>query len=141
MTLGEKIKRHRKAKKLTQKQLAELLGVATGTIQQYELNKRQPRLETLDEIAQVLGVDVWDLYNHYKIPSDNDFYLNIIVDDRDRLKRELTDHAGKLSDEYLEILSDTAKVLYDIQEKRRKGRTYPLPKRSDQNSDIQDPEQ
>jgi len=57
MTLGESIKKARKEKGLTQKRLAQLTGNATGTIQQYELGKRQPRLEQLEKIAEILEVD------------------------------------------------------------------------------------
>ena len=45
MTLGKRIQLARKAKGFTQKQLAEAINAATGTIQQYELDKRQPRME------------------------------------------------------------------------------------------------
>lgn len=61
MTIGEKIQKARKEKKYTQKQLAEKCGVATGTIQQYELGKRQPRIEQLEKIADALDVSVADL--------------------------------------------------------------------------------
>ena len=54
---GERIKTARKYANLTQKQLAEKLGLATGTIQQYELGKRQPRLEVYDRMSDVLNVD------------------------------------------------------------------------------------
>ena len=56
MTTGERIKVARKAAKLTQAELAERLGLATGTVQQYELNKREPGLDRLLEIAFVLNV-------------------------------------------------------------------------------------
>lgn len=56
MNIGEHIKECRKAAGLTQKELAQKCNLATGTIQQYELNKRQPRLEQLQIIADVLGV-------------------------------------------------------------------------------------
>ena len=58
MNIGERIQSARKQKGLTQKELAQKLGLATGTIQQYELNKRQPRMELLKEIASVLDVEV-----------------------------------------------------------------------------------
>ena len=58
---GKKIQRARKAKNLTQKQLAEILGLATGTVQQYELGKRQPPLKTVEKIADVLSVSPFDL--------------------------------------------------------------------------------
>lgn len=56
MTIGENIKKYRKRAGLTQKELAKKCGLATGTIQQYELNKRQPRLEQINLIANILGV-------------------------------------------------------------------------------------
>lgn len=58
MTIGEKIQTARKKAGLTQKKLGELCGVVTGTIQQYELNKRQPKIEQLQKIAVALNVPV-----------------------------------------------------------------------------------
>ena len=51
---GELIKTARKNKGLTQKQLAEKTGLAVVTIQQYERNLRQPRLENIQKIAEAL---------------------------------------------------------------------------------------
>ena len=64
MTTGERIKEARKYRKMTQKQLAEAAGVATGTIQQYEqrqknINKAQ--VEYLFMLAQALCCRVEDL--------------------------------------------------------------------------------
>lgn len=56
MTIGQRIQKARKANNLTQKELAAKLGLATGSIQQYELDKRQPRIEQLQAIAAALGV-------------------------------------------------------------------------------------
>lgn len=49
---------------MTQKRLAELTGLATGTIQQYELEKRQPRLEQLQKIADMLDIDISELLTY-----------------------------------------------------------------------------
>lgn len=46
----------RKEKNLTQKGLAELLGVSTGTVQQWELGTRFPRVETLKTIEEKLEI-------------------------------------------------------------------------------------
>ena len=56
--IGEQIKKMRKLRKLTQKQLAEATNVATGTIQQYELGKRKPSFENLIAISHALNVSV-----------------------------------------------------------------------------------
>lgn len=55
MTIGDMIKRYRLSKGLTQKALAEMSGLACGTIQQYESGKRQPRLDALKKIANSLN--------------------------------------------------------------------------------------
>lgn len=61
MTIGERIKQTRKAKGLTQKQLGELSETSEGTVRQYEIGKRQPRLEQLRRIATALEVEWTDL--------------------------------------------------------------------------------
>ena len=53
LTEGELIKAARKSRGLTQKQLAEKSGLAVVTIQQYERNLRQPRLENIKKIVGV----------------------------------------------------------------------------------------
>lgn len=67
MTIGESIKKNRKLAGLTQKELASKCGFATGTIQQYELGKRQPRIEQLEIIANALGMRTGDLIDSDKL--------------------------------------------------------------------------
>ena len=67
MVIGQRIKIARKNQGLTQKELAERAGTATGTIQQYELGKRQPRMDLLQKIASVLGVSMDYLLGFGKI--------------------------------------------------------------------------
>lgn len=60
--LGYNIKKYRKNKKLSQKQLAQETEVSTSYIQQLELGqKSNPSLKILIKISRVLGVDVKDL--------------------------------------------------------------------------------
>jgi len=47
----------------TNKWLAEQLGKNTATVSRWCTNEMQPSLETLIEIAEVLGVDVRELLN------------------------------------------------------------------------------
>lgn len=61
MTIGNNIKELRKAAGITQKELAKRCGLATGTIQQYELGKREPRHEKLKKIATALNTSVSEL--------------------------------------------------------------------------------
>ena len=56
MSSSEKIKQFRKAKGLTQKQLADLTGLAEITIRQYEAGKYEPKIDKLRRIAAALVV-------------------------------------------------------------------------------------
>lgn len=55
MTVGEKIRRIRKEKGLTQKQLGELCGINEVQIRRYEIAKANPKIETIQKIASALG--------------------------------------------------------------------------------------
>jgi transcriptional regulator with XRE-family HTH domain len=61
MPIGENIKKYRKRKGLTQKELGAVLGLAEITIRQYENNMRKPKYEILFSIADVLNVSIADL--------------------------------------------------------------------------------
>lgn len=61
MNYGPNIRAARKAAGLTQEQLAEKCGMATITIRQYELGKREPRMAQLDTIAAALNTNVLSL--------------------------------------------------------------------------------
>lgn len=63
MNVGENIKKYRKNSNLTQKQLAEKIGVTVVTIQNYENSRREPNLITLNKIADALGATINDLLN------------------------------------------------------------------------------
>lgn len=54
MTIGEIIRKERKAASLTQKQLGELSGINEVQIRQYEIGKAKPKYETLKKIADAL---------------------------------------------------------------------------------------
>ena len=61
MTVGENIKRLRRERGLTQKNLGELCGIAEPNIRKYENGKQNPKLETIEKIATALGVTAFDL--------------------------------------------------------------------------------
>lgn len=56
MTIGERIRQTRKAQGMTQKQVAELCGMADSAIRKYESGSQKPKLETLCKIANALNV-------------------------------------------------------------------------------------
>jgi len=64
MVIGQNIREQRKKSNLTQNELAELSGVAVGTISQYERGRRrQPNIAQLKKIADALEVTIELLLN------------------------------------------------------------------------------
>lgn len=61
MDYGANIKAARKAAGLTQKQLADRLGISFVNISQLENNQRTPSLVTLQRLADALGLHIFDL--------------------------------------------------------------------------------
>lgn len=62
-TFSHNLKKLRLQKKLTQEQVAELLGVTSQTVSRWECNTTQPDVMLLPEIAKLYCVTVDDLFN------------------------------------------------------------------------------
>lgn len=60
--IGNRIKQYRKAKPLTQKELAEMVDCAEMTISQYERGLYSPKIDMRVKIANALGVSYADLF-------------------------------------------------------------------------------
>ena len=58
----QELRRIRKERGLTQRELADASGVDPATISLIETGKRRPHLETLDSLALVLGVEVVEFF-------------------------------------------------------------------------------
>lgn len=56
MTIGENIRRIRKEKGITQKELGERLNMTQSAIGQFENNKTSPKKDTIEKIASALSV-------------------------------------------------------------------------------------
>lgn len=60
--LGKRIQELRKSKKLTQEELAEMVGIGTPNISYFETGKFSPSVETLEKLAKALDVEIYELY-------------------------------------------------------------------------------
>ena len=68
---GSTIRRLREARKLTQAELAEKLGVSNKTISKWETGKGLPDISVLQPLAQALGISVIELMNGEHITNRN----------------------------------------------------------------------
>lgn len=94
-TLGEQIRRARIEKGLTQKQLADLLGVKNNSISDWEKGKSKPHVDIIELLMGVLDIDYFtlniightftainhlhcfDIFRQVSVLSDVDFRRNM----------------------------------------------------------------
>lgn len=73
-TMGEIISENRKAKGLTQLELAEKLGITDKAVSKWERDLSCPDIATIPLLAEVLGVSIEELMqikNSEKLPKSN----------------------------------------------------------------------
>lgn len=72
MKFGEKVRKLRVKKKMTQQQLADVLGVSLRTVTNYETGDRYPKKrEMYAKIAEILEADI-----NYLLTEDEEFLVN-----------------------------------------------------------------
>lgn len=84
MISGEKLKKLRLLRELTQKELAIKSGLTDSAIRNYELGYRSPNKDQLIKIAQVLDCDISALIDH--TPISNFEFMQILFDYEEDLK-------------------------------------------------------
>lgn len=90
--LGARIKELRKDRRLSQEQLAELIGVEPRHISRIEVGENSPTVERLEKIAQALNVPM------------KDFFDFMHLEDRDTRAHSLEERVKLLSEEYQQII-------------------------------------
>jgi len=93
--LGSRLKKAREKKRLTQHQVAAILGVSNGAISGYERNYRDPDSEMLKKMADLYEVSIDWLYDRdekesaYTLPED--VIMNVIEQAEAEFKVSLRD--------------------------------------------------
>jgi len=106
MTFGQRMRKAREEKGLTQKELADILFLGESTISFYESDKREPKFDILFKISEVLEISVDYLLGRTNTPS-----LNTPTDPDDDIQptpperiRTFQKKIGELSPESLTFL-------------------------------------
>ena len=91
--LGEKIKRMRKKRRLTQEQLAEMIEITPRNMSRIEVGESFVTAETLDKIIKALGVSAEILFSYEHIRDEDTLveeiykYIEKIKSDRPQLEK------------------------------------------------------
>ena len=103
MAFKEMLRELRTAKNMTQKDLADQLGLSRNTISMYEMGNREPDLETLSALAQALSVDMNCLLGSTVLPQSEELVLNV------RDQRDI----GKKMRSMLELFDSSEALMFD----------------------------
>ena len=60
--LGKRIREIRKSRRITQEQLAEMLGIGPANISYIENGKFTPSMENFEKMVEIFGVEPYELY-------------------------------------------------------------------------------
>ena len=91
--LGQKIKRLRKNRNLTQEQFAEMIDIAPRTLSRIEVGESFVTAETLERIISALEIEPNELFAYEDSKSSEElleeayFYLDCIKNDRSKLEK------------------------------------------------------
>lgn len=69
--LNDRLKEARLRAKLTQKEIADAVGIATTTYNGYERGKSDPDINTLCKMMNILGVDANFIYQDYNVKKES----------------------------------------------------------------------
>ena len=89
MPTATMIKKIRKEKGLTQKQLGDLCGIADSNIRKYENGKQFPKMETLQKIADALGVNLGDLIDDWVMRKETEPKYKPLSPEEEKKRHEL----------------------------------------------------
>ena len=109
---GDKIRKYRTEKGLTQKKLGELCGIADSNIRKYESGNQNPKIETIQKIANALEVNINELTS-YKISTKDGNTYNSTSTNADLLSRKI-ELKNKLLSQYKTTLKYINSEIEDL---------------------------
>lgn len=123
-SLGTKIKEFRRAHKLTQRELAEKLGIDNSTVSKWEADIYEPDATTLDKLAAIFEVQVDDLLDRHPIVSIHESIKKRVSDRNEDYKEEQDDPLSEPAVQFIlrskkELSSEDFAKMMEITEKVR----------------------
>ena len=77
--IGARIATLRKRTGITQQRLAEVVGVSVETVSRMERGTSFPSINSVENVARALGVELRDLFTFNDPPSEHDLLIDEIV--------------------------------------------------------------
>lgn len=116
MTVGENIRKFRKERNLTQKQLGQKCGIDEANIRKYELGNANPKFETVAKIAKALDTTPLILFYGLDIEAqlEQEQKESSYLIEPDEIEHELLDVFWELNEKGAAIALERLKELTEI---------------------------
>lgn len=116
MTVGENIRKFRKERNLTQKQLGQKCGIDEANIRKYELGNANPKFETVAKIAKALDTTPLILFYGPDAQArlDQATSESSLLIEPDEMEHELLEVFWKLNEKGAAIALERLKELAEI---------------------------
>ena len=125
--LGDKLKKYREAKNITQSEIAEILGVSSATVSKYESGTLEPNIETIKKLSELFEFSIDELLKDDTFDISKIDILAVLREQKDmRIKGNLyhntqitmtynTNHieGSKLSEEQTRYIYETNTLFAD----------------------------
>jgi transcriptional regulator with XRE-family HTH domain len=113
-TFGERFKKLREEKGLSQIEIAKIIGIGNSTVSQYESGKRIPDHDTLDKIADFFHVTVDYLRGRSEVRTE------VLTKDEERIYKIIGDSGDITPEEWKKIFDNFELIVEGIKAQRKK---------------------
>lgn len=111
--LGSLIRSIRSANNLSQKDFAEKIDASQTAVSYWESGKRQPRVDQIEKIARIFGIELYALPMASQLEEDEQYMLVLFRQLNDSGRNKVQDYARILAQvpEFQNSLDDTNQPL------------------------------
>lgn len=109
--IGKYIKQARESQGYSQRELASIMGMSSGTIASWEINRTEPNESTIDRLALILGVTTDFLLGYNDMEQSNIIRYLKQNSDFPELLIGIVAIARKMNQQQLEKLSKFANLI------------------------------
>lgn len=106
--IGSRIKEFRKAKGITQKEMAKRLNIPYSTYSNYENNNREPNMAQIKAIAKELKIDIFELIDMSQYETHKKEFSEIIDRELEQWQHDKEIGYSEILD--IELLKDFRKL-------------------------------
>lgn len=102
--LGARIREIRKARGLTQEQLAEMVDIEQKHVSRIELGKNYPTIDRLEKIAAALNIPLISFFDFLHLEIDDEHAVNI-----EEMIKDLDEDSRKIAYKMIKAIINTLK--------------------------------